>query len=385
MELKIYKEEFVDGIIKASNIIPYKTGAAFLRTIWFKGEADYLKIMSTDSNVEFIGQYKSEIKENGLMGTQGKKITELIRKMRAGPIVIKSDTEKQSVLVKQDKRKYKLPMSENSWFPELEEFPEKNIVSWSGEKIRDIVEKNYFCISDDDTMQAMTCLKIAPGENEKVEVCAFNGHQLSYYTLINHDLYSNMPRSGILIPKKYLAELRRWLPSGGVDLCLTDSRIFFRTQDQKESLSLPLSMYQFPDYHQFIMTYQDKFGSHMTINRNELMESLERIQIFNTEIQMSTVMELSSQELRLSSTAVESGEAREAIGCSYKGDLDQVVFNTKNVLEIMEHFDEENITFSFAGQVLPCKIHGENNTDYFVMTMPVQIEQDTYYTEEEII
>ncbi len=385
MNIVIYKEDLVDGIIKASNIIPYKTGAAFLRTVWLKAESQSLKIMSTDSNVEFIGQYRAEVLEEGLIGTQGRKITDLIRKLKTGKIRIKSNQEKQSLLIQQDRRQYRLPMSENSWFPELEEFPEQNVFSISGEWIRDIVEKSQFCISDDDTMQAMTCMKIAPGMNPAVEICAFNGHQLSLYTYENQGFFSSLPENGILIPKKYLNELRKWVPTDTVEITLTESKIFFRTSDQRENFNIPLSMYQFPNYHQFIDSYSDKFTSNLIIDKVELIEALERIKIFNTDIQMSTLMELSPDEIKLSSTAVESGEAQEIVGCSYEGDLSQIVFNTKSLLEILEHIHEKSIRFSFSGQILPCKIYGEENSGYFVMTMPVQIEEQTYYTEEEIV
>ena len=382
MNVIIYKEDLVDGIIKASNIIPQKTGAAFLRTIWFKSDENSLKIMSTDSNVEFTGEYKAEVKEEGLIGTQGRKITDLIKKLRPEPITIKKQND--IVWVLQNKRQYKIPTSDSSWFPELEEFPGENNILCSGEKIKDFIEKSLFCISDDDSMQAMTCLKLIPGNENYVEVCAFNGHQLSLYHLENTEFREILDENGILIQKKYLIELRKWMPNSIVEISITESKIFFRTQDKRESFCLPLSMYQFPNYHQFIQTYENKFSSFLIVNRNELMESLERIQIFNTDIQMSTLIELGKEEIKLNSTAVESGDAQENISCEYEGDLDHIIFNTKGLLEILGHMEEENVKFSFAGQVLPCKISGLNDETYFVMTMPVQIEEETYYTEEEI-
>ncbi|WP_291323000.1 DNA polymerase III subunit beta, partial [Desulfonatronospira sp.] len=371
---------------------------------------DSVKIMSTDSNVEFIGEYRAEIKQEGFIGTPGRRITDLIKKLRSGPITIKSSPDKEIILVKQDKRFFKLPLSDSSWFPELDEFPEDgDIAVFSGDKLRDILEKSLFCISDDDTMQGMTCLKIAlkeasmnnpqndvpdpslsgsDGEAEepesRVEACAFNGHQLSLYTFETAELRQILPEKGVLIPKKYLLDLRKWIPAEELEICITETKIFLRTIDKRESFSLPLSMHQFPNYRDFINTYSNKLDTPMLVNKDELVESLERILIFNTDSQQSTLMKLGSSEIKMTSTAADSGEAEEIVPCKYSGRVEQIYFNTKGLLELMGHIDEDTVMFRFSGSVEPCKINGATNEEYFVMTMPVQIEEETYYTEEEM-
>ncbi|EFI34551.1 DNA polymerase III, beta subunit [Desulfonatronospira thiodismutans ASO3-1] len=385
MKIIIYKEDFVEGISKASNLIPTKTGAAYLRTIWFKTDMDSVRIMSTDSNVEFTGEYRAEIVEEGLIGTPGRKISDLIRKLKSGPITMYSDEKNDILYVQQEKRHFKLPLSESSWFPELDEFPEENALAGiPGIKFKDILEKSLFCISDDDTMQGMTCLKIAPGDENQVEFCAFNGHQLSLYIHESSGLREILPEKGIMIAKKYLMDLRKWVPESDIQITITDSKIFFRTLDKKECFSLPLNMHQFPNYRDFINNYSEKLGGPLVTTKNDLMDSLERILIFNTDSQMSTLMRLGQEEIYMTSTAVDSGEAEEVVGCSYQGNLKEVVFNTKSLLEILGHIDDDNVVMKFSGPIEPCRINGENDQKYYVMTMPVQIEEETYYTEEEM-
>ena len=68
MFLKIRKEDIIDGLLKAANNIPSKTGAAYLRTVWLKGEGDTLSILATDSSIEFVGSYPAVISDGGLVG-----------------------------------------------------------------------------------------------------------------------------------------------------------------------------------------------------------------------------------------------------------------------------------------------------------------------------
>lgn len=385
MYLRIFKEDIIDGIMKATSIISQKAGAAYLRTLWLKAEDDKLEILSTDSNMEFIGKYKSNILEKGLVGVEGKKFSDLMRKLKPGEIIFKADQEKNIFFIQQDKRRYKIPTTESSWFPELTAFPPDNNVLWSGEMLKEIIDKLSFSISDDDTMGSMTCMKISRGlETEsEVEFCGFDVENMGLYTLKDDGIFNLIPEEGLLIPKRYLVELRKWLTPGEIELSISSDRFFIRTQDLSESISFPLSFEEFTDYRQILDSFSADLKSCLKVNRKELMDALDRVLIFSTEFNKSAVFVLSKDEVGIDSTAVETGEANEVLGCSYKGDISELVFNIKSLLEILGHFTSEEISIYLSGQVRPCKITGKDDPNYFVVTMPVEIQEETYYTEEE--
>ena len=104
MKVKIIKEHVVSGFQKAAHIIPTKTGAAFLRTIWINAKNDQLTIMSTDSNLEFSGTYPATVEQEGLVGVQGRKFFDLFRKLPPGEITLSFENEQQSLLLEQGRR-----------------------------------------------------------------------------------------------------------------------------------------------------------------------------------------------------------------------------------------------------------------------------------------
>ncbi len=385
MYIRIFKEDMIDGVLKASSVISQKTGAAYLRTLWLKAEDDLLEIQCTDSNVEFIGKYRANVLEKGLVGVEGKKFNDLIRKLKPGEILFKSDDENNTLFVQQDKRKYKIPTTESSWFPELNPFPDENYTLWSGEVLKEIIDKVSFSISDDDTSGSMTCMKVSRGDEDKqeVEFCGFDTQNLSLYTVRDDNIYSLIQEDGLLIPKKYLLELRKWLSSGEIELSVSNQRFFVRKQDVQESISFPMSFDEYTDYKQIMDSFSMDLKSLLVINRNELMDALDRILIFSTEFNKSAVFVLKEDEVRIDSTAVETGEATEILSCNYQGDIDNIYFNIKGLLHILGHFSSEEISMNLSGQVDPCKVTGKNDPNYFVVTMPVEIQEETYYTEEE--
>jgi DNA polymerase-3 subunit beta len=163
----------------------------------------------------------------------------------------------------------------------------------------------------------------------------------------------------------------------------TFEMLFFRTKDNTEIFSFPLSTYNFPNYHELLNKYEDQFNSVLEINKNDLIESLDRLRIFNSETS-STYFKLNENELLLYVEGNEIGEAYESLPCNYKGSIKVIVLLTKDLIDILSHFDSEVVKFYFSGQTDPCKITGEEDYNYFVITMPVEIEEEIYYTEEEV-
>ena len=384
MFLKVFRDDIIEGLSKSASIIPAKTGAAFLRTIWLKVEGGALKIMSTDSNLEFCGQYNAEIVEEGLAGVQGRSFYDLIRKLPPGQITIKADAEAQNLLIQQGNRKYKLPTNEASWFQDFSEFPEENSVFWSGDFLQDLIDRTAYCISDEDTMEAIACMNLAaPATGEHIETCGLNGHQFAMSRFLQDDLRAMLPSGGVLIQKKYIAELKKWLTADEIELNIDEKRLFFRTADKKELFSLPLSFYQYPDYNTFLAKISEDGVSELTADRLEMIDALERIMIFNTDNNRCTYLRFAGPELTLYSQGQDVGTAKESLDVVYEGDLEKIAFPTRNLIEILNHFQSDKVSFKFTGTEGPCGIVGADDADYQVIIMPMKIVEETYYSEED--
>lgn len=395
MQLKVFRNDIIDGLQKSSGIIPAKTGAAFLRTIWLEAGDGVLRILSTDSSLEFTGQYTAKVTEKGLCGVQGKSFFELVRKLPPGEIGLTLDAASGNLLIKQGSRRYKLPVSDRNWFQNFSPFPGDGAVTWSGDFLQELIDRVAYCISDEDTMEAMACMFLRPGDGAKVEVCGLNGHQFSLVGFLNDDIHAMLPPDGILIQKKYVAELKRWLTADEIELAISQKRLFFRTEDKDEAsegaasrvetFSLPLSYYQYPDYNTFVSKLATDGVSTLTIDRLELVDALERVAIFNTDNnRCASFLFDGPGELSLRSQGQEAGEASETLECAFTGSLDKVAFPTKDIIDILGHFHSPKVTLTLTGAEGPCGIQGEDDADSLVIIMPMKIVEETYYSEEDI-
>ena len=384
MKLTVNKEQIIEGLLKAAAIIPAKAGAQYLRSIWLKAEEGSLSVMSTDANIEFTGRYPAEVSAPGLIGVQGRAFVDLVRQLPTGVLHLTLDEASGNLLLEQGRRTYKLPVSGAEWFQNFSAFPAENAVTWSGDFLQDILDKVGFCISDDDAMDAIACLCMKPRGNGRIDVCGLNGHQFALVSFTHDELAERLPESGMLIQKKYLADIKKWLGVDEIELNITDKRLYLRSLDGAETLSLPRAAHEYPDYNIFMSKLASEDMHPMTLARKEAIEALGRILIFNTESDRCTYMDLSAGEALLSAQGQDVGSANESLEVAYNGDIKRIAFPTRNLLDVLGHFVSAKIDMMLTGSEGPCGIRGADDAEYTVIIMPMKVSETTYYSEEDV-
>jgi DNA polymerase III, beta subunit len=384
MKLTVNKEQIIEGLLKAAAIIPAKAGAQYLRSIWLKAEEGSLSVMSTDANIEFTGRYPAEVAKPGLIGVQGRAFVDLVRQLPTGVLHLTLDEASGNLLIEQGRRTYKLPVSGAEWFQNFSAFPAENAVTWSGDFLQDILDKVAFCISDDDAMDAIACLCMKPRGNGRIDVCGLNGHQFALVSFTHDELAERLPESGMLIQKKYLQDIKKWLGVDEIELNITDKRLYLRSLDGAETLSLPRAAHEYPDYNIFMSKLASEDMHPMTLARKETIEALGRILIFNTESDRCTYMDLTAGEALLSAQGQDVGSANESLEVNYSGDIKRIAFPTRNLLDVLGHFVSAKIDMMLTGSEGPCGIRGGDDTDYTVIIMPMKVSETTYYSEEDV-
>ena len=384
MKLSVNKEQIIDGLQKAAAIIPAKAGAAYLRSIWLKAEQGSLSIMATDANIEFTGRYPAEVKQPGLIGVQGRAFVDLVRQLPAGVLQLTLDEGTGNLLLEQGRRTYKLPVSGAEWFQNFSEFPAETPVTWSGDFLQDVLDRVVFCISDDDATDAITCLYMKPCGNGRIDVCGLNGHQFALVSFTHDDLAARLPEEGVLIQKKYLQDMKKWLGVDEIELNITDKRLYLRTLDGAESLSVPRAGHDYPDYTVFMSRLEGDGVSLLTVNRKEAIEALGRIQIFNTDSDRCAYLDLGDNEVRLSAQGQDTGSANESLEVTYRGDISRIAFPTRNLMDVLGHFTSPSVDMILTGAEGPCGIRGAEDNEYTVIIMPMKISESTYYSEEDV-
>lgn len=384
MKLTVEKEAIITGLQTAASIIPAKAGAAYLRSIWLKASAGALAIMATDANLEFTGVYKATVETEGLTGVQGRLFVDLINKLPNGPIHLELDAGGNLLHIRRGRNSYKLTVASSDWFQPFSSCPEEGGVIWSGGVFGEYMDRVSYCIDEEDSSDPLGCLFMKHTGQGKIAMCGLNGHQFGLVNFINDSLAEKLPEKGLLIERKYLPEIRKWLSPDEIELHITDKYIYLKKENACETLSVPRAHYDYPDFNVFMEKLEVENVSRLTMARQEAAEAYARLLVFYSEQDRAVNMELKPEELTLLVRAGEVGSARESLEVEYKGDIDRIAFPTKDLVEIFSHFVSDDINMVFSGIEGPCGItgSGEGDKDYIVIIMPMKVPNGAYYSED---
>ena len=386
MKCTIVKEQIIEGLQKSAAVIPTKTGTGYLRTLWLNAEGDSISVMTTDANIEFTGKYAAKVSQSGFVGIQGQLFVDLVRRLGPGEFDMELDNESGNLLVRQGRKKFTLPVSNPEWFSkQFSEFPTEGAVVWSGDFLQDILERVLFCVADEgaSSLEAISCLYMKPVGNGRIDICGLNGVRFAMVSLTHDDLHALLPEQGLMVQKNYMIYLRKWLGSDEIELNITNKRLFLRTQNGSEMISLPRSTYDYPDYTTFLSRISGDEVHTLTLNKKEALDALGRILLFSTESERCTYFDLTANELVMSAQGKDSGSAQENLEISYDGDVPRIAFPTKGMSEMLEHFNSETLQLHISSVDGPCGITGKDDPDYTSIIMPLKVVETSYYTESE--
>ena len=385
MKVTFTKETVFSGLQNAISVIPSKTGAAYLRTIWIIADNNTVTFQSTDANMEFTGSYAAEVEEPGMVGVHGQIFYGLLNNCTGS---IELEYKEDDILYLHHRNGVcKLPVVTQNWYQSMVPFPDENVIYWTGEFLQTAITQVFYCIDEDSSLDALTCLLIKPQPLSpgKMDICGLNGHQFAMYSMVHEDMVAKLPNDGLLIQKIYLQQITKWLPKGEILINYDDKRIFLK-KNNNEVLSVPRAIYPYPDYNNFLNKLKVDSVSYLNLHRSDLKSALQRISTVNNDIKNCTDFYIAENRnmINCSAKGETSGEVLEKFAVEYDGDIKRITFRTKDLLTILDHFSSEDITMKMTTNEGPCAISGDDDPFYLVVVMPIKTVESVYESEESV-
>ena len=380
MKLIFSKERVIAGLQRAVSVMPTKTGAACLRALWIRAKDGSVTFTATDANVEFTGTYPAEVLEEGLIGVNGQIFFGLISTCHNDIKLVHSENE-GSLHILHSNGTCKLPVMETNWYQEMKPFPEGNSIIFSGDMLREAIDKVSYGILDEASSNTyLNCLYINK-RDKNIDICGLNGHLFTLFS-IEHDNFSKIiPSEGLLIQKNYLSQISRWLSKEEIEFSFTDKQIFFRNStSDREVLSVPRSISSFPNYFFFLEKVEHEGKNTILLNKNELKDALNRMLTVNTDVENCTDFSISEdgKYINCYAQSENSGEVIEKIYIKSESAVKHITFKTKELMSVLDHFHSKDIRFNITDEVGPCGIDGNGDQFYTVIIMPIQTVENTY-------
>lgn len=378
MEIILEKEDFLNGIKIVEKITSQKGVQPVLANILIETvSGDRIKFCATDLNQAISFKTKAEVVAEGKITLNAKKLGEIIVRLEEKPIKLTVDIETSQAKITCGRSKFELVGINANDYPNI--FDEKENEQKENQEyeinkhvFNKAIKQTIYSSAQNELASVLGGLCTTIGDNI-LEVAATDGNRL---TRVRKEINSKGQEGLFIIPTRTLNELSRIsniIEDENVKIVVEKSKILFLFKDVKFSSKLIEGNY--PKYGQLIPNNYEKV---IPINREELINSIERVSTMVNERTNIVKFSFSKDTLEICTDTPESGSGRDTLEIEYDFEEITIAFNYKYVLDALKNMETKNIKLEFATPLSASVIkeeqkNREEENNYVCLIMPVQV------------
>jgi DNA polymerase-3 subunit beta len=338
-------------------------------------EAQTMTLVGFDEVLGIESKFDAQVEASGSLTLPAKLLGDIVSRLPEGDITVAVEADEVTVTLTSSSGRYQVRGLSAEDYPALPTVEVGEVVELPAEALLEGLRGSLFASSADETKQVLTGVHLLT-ETDGLEFAATDGHRLAVVQTSDESGASGEESlsMNVTVPAKALRELERMIQGYAsnepVTVRLDDTQVLFDLGAQK--LTTRLLEGQYPNYRQLL---PKQFARQVTLNRRDLVSSLERIAVLAGQKNDIIKMTLNSadQVVSLSVEAQEVGSGKEDLQAQITGDDLDIAFNVRYLLDGLKAFDSNEVQLQCNAATSPAVMLPLGETKMTYLVMPVQI------------
>ncbi len=366
MKITFDRDVLIKELSIAQEVIATKTALTILSNILLIAKDDKLTMKATDVKVSFETSIPVNVVAEGSTTVFCDKLVSIILSLPQGEIEMEEKENKMIVRSALKKVKFQLKTISDDDFPIFLETEDVPFFELPNKDFKDSIKNTIFATSDDETRYFLNGIYIEH-KNNLLHFVATDGRRLA---LVKKSVEAEIKDfSGIIVPPKVLNIIYKRLgDEGNISIGITEKNVFFKFNNYK-FYSILIDG-QYPNYERVIPENQLRF---FEIDRKEFLEGLKRVSLMVEQKSKRVLLNISENNLGISSQESEIGVAREDVFCECEGEDMLLGLNYVYLEEPLKTLTTEKVRVEFTEptRAIMLKGVGEENVSHVIMPMQV--------------
>lgn len=372
MKITVKKGDLLPVLSKIQGLTGRKTNLAITTNLLIKTMDPGLSICATDLETGFEGFYPAEVKSEGTIAINARKFYEIVRDFPSDDIGL-NEIENHWIEIGNEHVEYHIVGMNPDDFPEIPKMEAVEFFDLDSRALARMIERAVIVSGASDDKRAhiigVFAERISEADQKIFRLVSTDGSRLSKADYI-FDKEAEFPTgSGVMIPKKGLIEVNKFLDSdGSVQIGFKDNNLIIKKES--ETLIIRLLEGTFPEYADIIMK---NGGNEIFMDRQLFLMMLKRMSILSSDDYKGVIFNFSDDKLIITSTNPDIGESKEDMAIEFNGEPINVMFNPRFFIDTLGVMDDEKIVVTLVNEEKPCFIEGEKDKTYLSVIMPMRI------------
>jgi DNA polymerase-3 subunit beta len=372
MKATINKNDILPVLAKIQGLAGRKTNLAITTNVLIQTTESGISITATDLETGFEGLYPANVDTQGVIAINARKLYEIVRDFPSDDIYV-NEVENHWIEIGNRNVEYHIVGLNPDDFPEVPKIEGVDFFEIDSATFHKMIEKTVIISGASDDSRAhiigIYAERVESDDHKIFRMVSTDGSRLSKVDFLFEKDFDLPPGDNVLIPKKGLVEVAKFLDSEGpVKIGIKANN--FIVKKETETLIIRLLEGDFPQYSDIIIKNE---GHDIVLDRQLFLMMLKRMSILSSDEYKGVIFHFTEDKLVINSTNPDIGESKEDMDLAYKGEPVEVMYNPRFFIDTLGVLDEDNIVLNIVDNQKPCKLEGENDKSYLSVIMPMRI------------
>lgn len=374
MKIRISRENLTTELAKLQGVVSQRSTLAILSNALFEASDGMLKLGATDLDISVTTACECEVLEAGKITLQAKAIFDIVKNLEEEEIELETE-ENYWAKLRAGNVDCRLVGTHPEDFPQVVDTSDVEMYPIAADRLLDMIDKTLFSVSTDDARPNLTGAFFKVTDQGSLLMVSTDGHRLSKIEVSPEEFETSgdVPeqlRSGIIIPRKGLAELKRNVSGRGAELSfgLKDNNVIFKHGPM--SLSIRLIDGSFPDFTQVLPKESDNKA---ILDRDVFHQSLRFVSLFANQKTSNVRLSLNDDGLELYATDPDRGEGLKTVPVEYSGPPVKAGYNYKYLLDVLGAIDGHEVSLEIIDTLSPTLVRDTSKDEALFVVMPMRL------------
>jgi DNA polymerase-3 subunit beta len=372
MQFTINKNKIVNVLSKIQTITNRKSNLAITECVLIQTLQNAVKLIATDLETGFEGEYEATVESTGSVAINARKFYEILREFPNDSVHIR-EVDNRWIEIGNHNVQFHIVGLNPEDFPHFPFIEDVDFIGVESLPLRKMIDRTVLITgAADDKRPHVNGICVEFNTADQCNLFRMVSTDISRLSCVDYELSPDTVLSipeNILIPKKGLIEVAKFLPSEGhVRFGLTESYLIVK--HHLETIVTRLLEGDFPKYD--VILQKDEHIT-VTVDKHLFIKMLKRMSILSSDSYKAAMFNFSSDRLLITATNPELGESKEDMPIEFDGESIEAAFNPKFFIETLNLIDEDEVLVYICNKDKPCILEGMVDKHYLNVIMPMKI------------
>jgi DNA polymerase III subunit beta len=363
MKFKVTKAELLEGLQIVQNVVGGRTTLPILSNVLLLAEKKKLWMTTTDLDMTVRCSVDIDATKTGSTTLPAKRLSSIVRELPDSTVEVEVD-EKNAATVRCNSSFFKIFGLSEEEFPPPPKAEGKYCYHIDQGVFKEMLRKTSYAASTDETRYVLNGVLLS-FKDGKLTMVATDGRRLA---LVEQEV--EVPKEAeveAILPSKVVNELIHiLLDEGQMNCFITENQVIFEAGDMMIASKLIEGTY--PNYRQVIPAQCEE---RVAVERESILTAAKRVSLLATDKSNAMKMTLGKNQITLSMSTPEVGEARETVPVKYSGKEISIAFNPDYIMEPLRTLANDEVFFELTDELSPGVL--KCDIPFLYVLMPMRI------------